>query len=66
MKTKIIKNHIFLKRRAMAYASIGNYKKYIDTGNEKFLNDVHPQKGMKKGTKYFALGEGWEERRVKL
>jgi hypothetical protein len=57
MKTK--------KKRAVAYASVTNFNKYVDTGNNKYLNDVHPRKGMVKGTEYYALGEGWEEKRIK-
>lgn len=60
---KAVKNAI--KRKAIAYASLANYQKYIETGNDKYLNDIHPKKNMKKGTVYFALGEGWEERRIK-
>jgi len=54
-----------LKNLALAYASTGNFIKYIETGDDKFLNDVHPRKGMRKGTEYYALGEGWEEKRKK-
>lgn len=53
------------KKRAGAYMSIANFNKYVETGDNKYLNDVHPRKGMKKGTKYYALGEGWEEERIK-
>lgn len=53
------------KRRATAYASPFNFAQYIETGDSKYLNDVHPGKGMKKGTEYYALGEGWEEKRTK-
>lgn len=59
------KKNVAKKMRARAYASVGNFNKYVDTGDNKYLNDVHPRKGMKKGTEYYAMGEGWEDKRKK-
>jgi hypothetical protein len=65
MRLKSKKKSVVKKMRATAYASIGNFDKYVDTGDNKYLNDVHPRRGMKKGTEYYALAEGWEEKRIK-
>ena len=53
------------RRRPAAFASEENFLKYEDTGDSKYLNDVQPQK-LKVGSIFYALGEGWEEKRIKL
>jgi hypothetical protein len=62
MKLEKKTQNLTTRGRAQAYASVGNFNRYVDTGDTKYLNDVHPRKGMKKCTEYYALGEGWEER----
>lgn len=57
-------NHM-TRRRATAFASEGNYFKYTDTGDSKYLNDIKPL-NLKVGSIFYALGEGWEEKRIKL
>jgi hypothetical protein len=46
--------------KSITFTTVANWEKYIDTGDNRFLDDPASLDALAKGTHVVIAGEGWE------